>query len=157
MKKYLILPAMSLLFLASCAKSDLRNNGCTDPAYSWADADGSTHYSIPNVFTPEGNGLNDVFFVAYNGEWTSYSMEITKGTSTVFSSTNVNDQWDGTKNGGSDAREGVYDYHITGSIDGYPVDKKGQITLIRSENVRIEACELCVPPQTTSEPYCIVP
>lgn len=90
--------------------------------------------TIPNVFTPNNDGANDIFFVkATNlGEitavifdrWGHKVYEVTSDTGNI--------EWDGKNLQGKDAAEGTYFFSIkaTGK-DGSPYDKKGTINLYR--------------------------
>ncbi|MES2701544.1 MAG: choice-of-anchor L domain-containing protein [Bacteroidota bacterium] len=106
--------------------------GCRDTAYVTIDIDYKTHDLIPSAFTPNGDGLNDVFrpvgmlyqrlvdFKVYN-RWGQQ----------VFSSANIKNGWDGTFNGAAQ-EQGVYHYSIIISHpDGKETFYKGDVTLIR--------------------------
>lgn len=86
---------------------------------------------VPNAFTPDGDGRNDVF-KAYGVSIEEFHMEIMnrKG-NIIFESENINEGWDGNYNDGP-ARAGVYVYRIvyTG-IEGETKTKSGTFTLIR--------------------------
>ncbi len=66
---------------------------------------------IPNAFTPNGDGANDVLQVYTQGvkffEWKIFDRWGEK----VFESNNVNDGWDGTYKG-KEAAPGVYSYYL---------------------------------------------
>ena len=90
--------------------------------------------TIPNVFTPNGDGANDLFFVK--------ATNLSKITAVIFDrwghkvyelvSETGNIAWDGKNLQGKDSAEGVYFYSIkaTGS-DNVSYDKKGTINLYR--------------------------
>ncbi len=94
---------------------------------------------IPNVFTPNGDGKNDEFRVAYRS-LKSYSCYIyNRWGRQVFHSTDPAKGWDGTING-KEAAQGTYYYIIqaTGTDrneDGDPVSYKrsGDINLLRTK------------------------
>jgi len=77
---------------------------------------------VPTIFTPNGDGINDVFNpVIENSE--SYSMTIfNRWGSTVFETNNVNTGWDGKKND-SKVAEGTYYFLIE-----YSFYKQGVLT-----------------------------
>jgi len=89
---------------------------------------------IPNVFTPNNDGINDIFWVK--------SANLIEITAVIFdrwghkvyeiTSTTGNIAWDGKNLYGKDAAEGTYFYNIkaTGD-DGVPYTKKGTINLYR--------------------------
>jgi gliding motility-associated-like protein len=85
----------------------------------------------PNVFTPNGDGINDIFVVsssALNG----FEMEIfSRWGNSLFRSSNPAQGWDGTFNG-SPAEEGVYYWRLrTTDCFGNPQDASGFVTLMR--------------------------
>lgn len=85
---------------------------------------------IPNSFTPNGDGLNDMFGVS--GEAIqSFSMQIfNRWGDKIFEANNVSQQWDGTFKG-TKVPEGAYVYKVfASSITGKKTQKEGTITLI---------------------------
>lgn len=88
-------------------------------------------YFIPNVFTPNGDGVNDVFQVE-NFRAEEYSLEIfDRWGNPVFSTKDRTASWDGNVNG-SPAMEGVYFYQIrTRDCKGYLKNEQGTLTMLR--------------------------
>ncbi len=95
-------------------------------------------YELPNTFTPNGDGTNELFvpivnrfidivdFVVYN-RWGNK----------IFESTDPLIEWDGRSFGGREVADGTYFYtcrifeqRVTGSIEGN-VELKGHINIIR--------------------------
>ncbi|CAN5298719.1 hypothetical protein BH09BAC5_BH09BAC5_00370 [soil metagenome] len=68
---------------------------------------------VPNAFTPNGDGKNDVFF-AYGNEIKSFSMMVfDRWGNMIFRSESISNGWDGTASNGSDiAQQDVYVYKI---------------------------------------------
>jgi gliding motility-associated-like protein len=68
----------------------------------------------PNAFTPDNDGLNDVWNVEYDGELTSFSLIIfDRDGNVVFRTTDAREYWIGDVNGGEYyAKDGVYNYLI---------------------------------------------
>jgi gliding motility-associated-like protein len=87
--------------------------------------------SVPNVFTPNEDGGNDVFFISTTYVATLKVTIINRWGNLMAEYDGVNGQWDGTVSG-EDASEGVYFfiYEATG-INGKVVSGHGNITLIR--------------------------
>jgi gliding motility-associated-like protein len=86
---------------------------------------------VANVFSPNGDGTNDVLHVLGNGiEELSFTVYSRWGEK-VFETTNVNNGWDGTYKG-EPMNVGVFVYFITGKFkNGETIDKNGNITLLR--------------------------
>ncbi|MCF0190305.1 MAG: gliding motility-associated C-terminal domain-containing protein [Marinilabiliaceae bacterium] len=87
---------------------------------------------FPDVFTPNGDGVNDEFRPAYksikNYKLTVYN----RWGRRIYTSTNLETGWDG-KDGGTKAAEGVYMYicEADGYDKGVHFVKKGSVTLMR--------------------------
>lgn len=85
---------------------------------------------IPNVFTPNGDGINDKFKVSSYIAPDSYELVIyNRWGQKVFESTSVEDSWDG-KFQGNDVPEGAYVYILKIKTCSSR-DVKGVVTLIR--------------------------
>ncbi len=86
---------------------------------------------IPNIFSPNGDDLNDVLFV-YGGPYTSFNFEIyNRWGNKVFSSESQDTGWDGIFKG-EKAPSAVYYYSFQGiTIRGEKIDLSGNISLIR--------------------------
>lgn len=105
----------------------INNLGCLDSiAHVVVINDINTIY-IPAAFTPNGDGLNDLFKV-YALEVNEYELEIyNRWGSVVFYSKNINDTWDG-----KGAESGVYVYKVTVKHNNLqPRLFGGTLTLIR--------------------------
>lgn len=94
----------------------------------------STDYNlyIPNTFTPNGDGKNDIFKPLANFEVSQYEMTIfSRSGDRLFTTRNIENGWDGQRYG-SQLQDGIYVYHIKYTDpDGKPQVKKGQILLIK--------------------------
>lgn len=90
------------------------------------------HIYFPNAFTPDGDGLNDLFGPL--GHYIDkFSMTIfDRWGQVVFTTEDVNILWDGSVNGGGEATTGVYVYQYRAEGHYFPpVDGVGHVTLIR--------------------------
>lgn len=68
---------------------------------------------IPNIFTPNNDGLNETFKIKYSDEVYSFRLTIfNRWGNEVFSSTDFNIQWDGTTNTNEECRDGTYYYQL---------------------------------------------
>lgn len=109
-------------------------SGECESRYSETIAVTSTNFRIPNIFTPNGDGIGDLFEVQYRGNLQSYEISIyTKGGQLVFQSTSLDNSWNGKINGNNEAAEGVYFYVITATGEqGESITQKGSVQLKRN-------------------------
>ena len=100
----------------------------------------SIHITVPNIFTPNADGINDVWaLTVYNYHYTisSYQCNIyDRWGINMFSSTNLNEAWPGKTTSGESASAGSYFYIIkltATNSKGKSEDKefKGYLELIR--------------------------
>ncbi|MDR0606426.1 MAG: gliding motility-associated C-terminal domain-containing protein [Bacteroidales bacterium] len=87
---------------------------------------------IPNAFTPNGDGLNDIFHIKTKMELTSFELNIyaTNGRQLLFSSKNINQGWDGTYRGQLQPH-GLYFYTIRYTDKfGKNTERRGELLLI---------------------------
>ena len=83
---------------------------------------------IPNIFTPNGDGKNDVFYIPGVCPDDNYSLQIyDRWGNTLFSTQQRNRVWDGKTPNGTDATDGVYYFIVNLSKTTY----KGFVNLIR--------------------------
>lgn len=106
----------------------LNSNGCADTIEQEV-----TVYegiSIPNVFSPEGDGVNDNFGPITQGTFTDYSFKIFNRWGTqVFEASRPQDRWDGTFNG-NPSPDGTYFYLLVAkNLKEFKLE--GTVTLIR--------------------------
>lgn len=91
----------------------------------------ATDIYVPNAFTPDANGHNDVLYVHSRGLQTLYFAIYSRWGQKVFETTDFTKGWDGTYDG-SPAAPDVFDYYLQATcINGKTFFKKGNITLIR--------------------------
>jgi len=86
---------------------------------------------IPNVFTPNGDGYNDVFQVITSGI-IDYDLQIyNRWGVLLFESSSTAIHWDGRTNAGVEAAEGTYFYILTAKSGTKDYSRTGTITLLR--------------------------
>jgi gliding motility-associated-like protein len=95
----------------------------------------SCYLDIPNVFTPNGDGVNDYFFPRQflSKQLVKFHMEIfNRWGELIFTTDNINGRgWDGKFNNQAQP-SGVYVYMIDAIADGMSEEKiHGNVTLIR--------------------------
>lgn len=83
-------------------------NGCADTACKLIDINVIDILNIPNVFTPDGDGENDLFFINNNG-MREFQLDIYNRWGTkVFSSSDAAVKWDGRSSTGAELSDGTY-------------------------------------------------
>jgi gliding motility-associated-like protein len=92
---------------------------------------GATYY-IPNAFTPNGDGINDIFKAVAPGiKQTDYFKIYNRWGKLMFESKNTKIGWDG-KYSGMPQPAAVYVWMIKGTdVTGKLIQLKGIVTLIR--------------------------
>jgi gliding motility-associated-like protein len=85
-----------------------------------------------NVFTPNGDGKNDVFMFETEGIETFYCMIFNRWGKKIYEWSDVTQGWDGTTKGGAEASDGVYYYIIEAKgFDDVVWNDHGTVTLLR--------------------------
>lgn len=95
---------------------------------------GASALEIPNAFSPNGDGVNDIWKVSYRS-LTEFHCEIfNRNGQRIYGFDDPSDGWDGTWNGKT-VKPGVYFYVITATgADGKKYKKGGDINIINSIN-----------------------
>lgn len=89
------------------------------------------HIFIPNGFSPDGDGENDILFVRGKGIENFILTIYDRWGGKVFETTNLDIGWDGTYKS-ERLNTAVFVYYITGMFeDGTQINEKGNITLLR--------------------------
>jgi gliding motility-associated-like protein len=100
-------------------------NGCVDTLSSFILIESDGTITLPNIFTPNGDGDNDRFvpFEAYPGKWTLTVFD--RWGSTVFETTNLSQGWSGDS-----SADGTY-YWVLQPRDGQQGESRaGYVTLV---------------------------
>jgi gliding motility-associated-like protein len=86
---------------------------------------------IPNVFTPNGDGFNDVFNIKASGI-TQFDVQVfNRWGALIFESNSPNVKWDGTSVSGEQAADGTYFYILNAKSDAKDYSQHGYVTLLR--------------------------
>ena len=105
--------------------------GCTASTSQTLNPSTCCVVGFPTVFTPNGDGKNDVFRPIYNGYHRFHEFRIAnRWGQTVFESTNSDMSWNGNFNGVPQDM-GVYFYYIKYDCGGKSIEKTGDVTLVR--------------------------
>ncbi|MGZ4059841.1 MAG: PKD domain-containing protein [Bacteroidia bacterium] len=106
--------------------------GCTDTAYSQVIIEPEFLFWIPNAFTPNGNGLNDIFKPKILGVHNYSFLIFDRWGQKIFETTDMNDGWNGYYKSRL-CEQDVYVYKITFVDDVEQANHKyiGRVTLVR--------------------------
>jgi gliding motility-associated-like protein len=107
--------------------------GCTDSFEKTITVEEDHLVYIPNSFTPDNDGVNDVFRVeGYTIDEDKFSLTIyDRSGDMIFDSFDINVGWDGTDRKGGLARPSVYVYMVSYFSGGKYFEKNGTVTLLR--------------------------
>jgi gliding motility-associated-like protein len=104
-------------------------NGCIDSTFRYISIiEGIT---VPNVFTPNGDGTNDVFYIPNSGVKEYHLQIFNRWGNIMFETTATEIAWDGHNNAGDQAMEGTYYYILEAKSDAKDYVLKGYLTLFR--------------------------
>ena len=111
-----------------------QNGTCMDTAVRIITVDATSKFEVPNVFTPNGDGVNDVFtFNAVNmGE--IHLMIYDRWGLLMFDGTaSGNIKWDGKNKSGNIVTDGTYFYIIKATgLDKKEYDLKGSVNVFQN-------------------------
>jgi gliding motility-associated-like protein len=105
---------------------------CADTAYATVVVDDDLIIEIPNVFTPNGDGTNDVFFIKTKGI-KDISLEIfNRWGQKLYTFAGSNASWDGVSTQGEEVPDGTYFFFVkaTGRNEKV-IEKQGSLNLFR--------------------------
>jgi gliding motility-associated-like protein len=108
--------------------------GCADTIDTVVEITDPAGLFVPNVFTPDGNTINDVFAVAFGGDAPGAVMRIfDRWGQEVVTTSELTAGWDGTVNG-EPVPDGTYIYLITAPdpcAPGELRELRGHVTVLR--------------------------
>ncbi len=106
--------------------------GCLDTAFMDITVFGEATIIVPNVFTPNADGTNDVFAVQTTGIETLGATIFNRWGQKIYEWNTTNGWWDGRTISGLEAPEGTYYFRITAiGFDGTELEESGSVTMIR--------------------------
>jgi gliding motility-associated-like protein len=109
-------------------------SGCSDTTQECIEIANDATFSIPNVFTPNGDGNNDLFFIT--------ATSIKELTCSIYDRwglkiaewNTINGGWDGRTTSGTIATDGVYYYIMKATaINDKITEKQGFIQLLKDK------------------------
>ncbi|MCB0410481.1 MAG: gliding motility-associated C-terminal domain-containing protein, partial [Flavobacteriales bacterium] len=105
---------------------------CFDTASVIIEVIGESTILIPNVFTPNADGQNDVFTVSGTNLESVTGQIFNRWGQKLYEWDNVKGYWDGRTLAGEECPDGTYFYIIEATgLDGQEYFKKGGFSLIR--------------------------
>jgi gliding motility-associated-like protein len=118
-----VLPANSTLARQLAADPVLKN--LSDGSVDWSMP---AHLSIPNLFTPNNDGVNDLFIIEGIEQYASPKLVIRdKNNRIVYQNVGYQNNW-----GGENCPDGVYSYEFTFNYNGIESQATGKVRIIRS-------------------------
>jgi gliding motility-associated-like protein len=106
------------------------NAGCTATDRVLVEVNLEKTLFVPNAFTPNANGRNDIFYVYAKGAKDIHLKVFNRWGEKIFESFDLNTGWDGTYKGKL-LNPGVYVYYVeVVYLDGNKKTAKGSVTLI---------------------------
>lgn len=110
-------------------------NGCTDTACAIITFErASNEVDVPNVFSPNGDGVNDTFGISGDpGPLRSFSLQVfNRWGQLIFAGDRVAMAWDGRQVSGEALSEGTYFWVLDYTPEaGTQVQRTGHVTLVR--------------------------
>lgn len=119
-----------ICFLCICAlQSSAQSAYPLQSSMPASTASGDNEYAfIPNAFTPNGDGVNDNFFIQGSTPGTHFIIFNRRGL-ILYENTGTAFSWDGSTDKGGSAPPDIYFYSLTNSANN--VNESGTILLIR--------------------------
>jgi gliding motility-associated-like protein len=106
--------------------------GCTDTAYVEVIIHPEYLFWVPNAFTPNGNGVNDVFKPKIMGVHNYSFMIFDRWGEKIFETTNIEDGWNGFYQGRLCTNDVfVYKINFRDNVDKIDHQYIGRVTLVR--------------------------
>lgn len=162
MKAFISLFPALLLILAcnpSSPTTNRINRGACTVGLTKAPVGGSDTLYIPNIFTPDGDGVNDIHLIEVDTtklNLSRFQMVIEDPIRVeVYRTTDPFYRWEGQNSEGEPLRSALYEYFLDVTVNGVAYSFNGQITLIKpiplyEEEFDIINCSQCKFPDQIS-------
>lgn len=109
------------------------NSGCRDTACSQIDVAVNSVFIVPNVFTPNNDNVNDIFWVIGDGFKTMDVEIYNRWGQRLYEWHTINGGWDGRTTSGVPAADGTYYYIVNATkVNGKEFKKNGYFSLLRN-------------------------
>jgi len=102
--------------------------GCSDTVVRQVNV--SEKLYVPNVFTPNNDGINDYMDIPVNGQSMYRLMIFSRYGILIYRTTSYYPQWDGTNTAGVKMHEGIYFYTIESLDEAHPLRQSGFVYLL---------------------------
>ena len=86
---------------------------------------------VPNIFSPNADGINDVFTITHNGVNDMQLIIYNRWGLKVTEITNLNQSWDGRNTSGEPCSAGTYYYILRAKGNKETKELKGFVDLVR--------------------------
>jgi gliding motility-associated-like protein len=107
-------------------------NYCTDSTAIQVEIVPPSSVTIPNVFTPNSDGVNDGFYAKSEGIDLETMEIFNRWGRLIYTSVNVSEPWTGKDSNGTEVADGVYFYVYTAvGFDKKEYNLHGSVTLLR--------------------------
>ena len=139
MKKLLLLPLLLLFMASGIYSQSISGNSlpldrsAEDPHFdgNFNESNDGVKIFIPNAFTPNGDGINDLFYIPNTNLLNMEVSILDRWGNVIFASTAPNFRWNGTSKGKA-SPTGVYVFLFSGTTpDGVKLKRSGTISLVR--------------------------
>lgn len=109
-----------------------QNGACIDSFKTIVTIDAPTTLIIPNIFSPNGDGVNDQFFIINSGINSLTCYIYNRWGELLYTINAPNQAWDGRTPNGGNAPDGTYFYILQAqAVDGKTYKQNGPLTLVR--------------------------
>ncbi len=129
------------LFTYTACKDTITNGGITSCDFAaFTGVADSCIVAVPNIFTPNGDGINDVFVVIFSNAGTSPVEDIhivvqNEAATTVAEGFNELFSWDGSVGGA--VNNGLYNVTVSLTIDAVPYDYESYVYCVPYNTVEL--------------------
>jgi len=125
--------SQTMLPAGSYTVNILDNNLCeADSLFVMPTSDCNSQIAVPNVFTPNNDGKNDIFCISSQNIQTFNCKVFNRWGEQIFEFTDISDGWNGKLQNSEEASAGVYFFVIEAvGLDNNTFTQQGSVHLIR--------------------------